>query len=269
MKMKLKKSIMKTFLQALFLISLFGIYLSACQKNTSATTPGKSTLTVSKQKVKKGEPLLVTANQATDKNVRWSVNPSTNTYLSTTTGDSTNVIFYTPGTYLVSADYYTDSAATTPYDSSSIFITVSDSLYTDSTFICMVVMQAPITAGDVLTLTPVSYTDSAGLILSMHSKDLYGPNYPRFGYFAAADTTNGFNYSINNVLESPCGNITQSSVATGTMQFANLGPGSFDVNIQFNGTNYHGTLLVTSTSCTFTWNYSTGVIITPLQIQKQ
>jgi hypothetical protein len=45
--------------------------------------------------------------------------------------------------------------------------------------------------------------------------------------------------------------------------------GANDFTIFFNGVAYKGTLTVTSTTCTFNWNYTSGVTISPLTIAKQ
>ena len=42
-----------------------------------------------------------------------------------------------------------------------------------------------------------------------------------------------------------------------------------DVTFNLNGTIYKGTLTVTTASCTFNWNYTSGVTISPSIIQKK
>ena len=260
---------MKNLIGVFLLISLSGTLIIACQKNTSATSSNKSTLTLSKQSVKKGEPLLVTANVTGNPYIKWSVSPSANTWISSPASTTTtNILFYSPGNYLVTANYFVDSVSTTPIDSSFVYITVSDSLYNGTTTNCNVVVVDSIIAGDQLTMTPVNFSDT-GLVLSLHSQDLYANYYPSFGNVEAANVSNTFGYNFTNVLVYPCYSTTQPSVAAGTLTLTGVGVGSYSVVINFNGVSYQGVLTSTSTSCRFTWNYTSGVIISPLEIQKQ
>ncbi len=259
---------MKTLFRVLLFICLFAVIAVACQKNSSPANGNKSTLTLSKQSVKQGEPLVVTANETGANFIKWSVTPSASTWISAPTNATTNFLFYSQGTYLISANYFLDSTASAPYDSSSVYISVSDSIYNDTIAFCNSLVQAPIKTGDMLILTPVNYSDT-GLVLSMHSQDIYGNNYPGFGNVEATSNNNTYSFSFNNITEYPCYSTAQPMVATGILTFAGLVNGSYNVTIAFNGTSYQGVLAVTGTSCTFSWNYSSGVIISPLQIQKQ
>ncbi|HEY1871091.1 MAG TPA: hypothetical protein VGG71_08540 [Chitinophagaceae bacterium] len=45
--------------------------------------------------------------------------------------------------------------------------------------------------------------------------------------------------------------------------------GFYTVTASLNQVNYSGSLTVTSTEYTFTWNYTSGVTISPLQIKKK
>src|SRR5258706_11238534 len=106
----------------------------ACVKNTSSTqtvdgTNG-SALTLSKDLVKKGEPLLASAvKPEVIAVVRWTIYPATNTVI--LPSDNKAAIFMTnPGQHQVTANYYSPSDTTIAYDSSVSTITVIDSTYT-------------------------------------------------------------------------------------------------------------------------------------------
>jgi hypothetical protein len=111
MNMKLKKFIMKTLIRAFLFICLLASFAVACQKNSSSANANKSTLTLSKQSVKQGEPLIVTANETSTNFIKWSVSPSASKWISSPTSTTTDILFYSPGTYLISAGYFLDSTA--------------------------------------------------------------------------------------------------------------------------------------------------------------
>jgi len=251
------------------LLVAFGITCSKNNSSSGGTT--KSTLSLSNSSVKKGQPLIVTANVSQSSAfVKWLVNPvSASTWISSS-GNKSVILFSNSGNYTVTANYYLDSMASTPYDSSSSPVIVTDSVYTDSVASCNAIEQVSINAGDQITLTPISYSDT-GLVVLAHTQQTYGPYYPSLGFPQITDSTDGaYVFGFGTVTEYPCSSSTSAATpATGWISFARLTNGVHDITIGLNGTVYTGTLTVTGTSCTFSWNYTSGITISPLTIQKQ
>jgi hypothetical protein len=266
---KLKISIMKTLTGILFLICFIG---AGCGKNVSNNGTTKSTLTLSSQTVKLGQPLIVTTS-ATGSNLftKWSVNPPANTSI-TTTGNQSVILFSKAGGYTITASYFTDSTAPVPYDSSSSQVTVTDSIYNDSTIIarCNTVLQVPFNSGDLITLTPVSYSDSGMVTFLVHTQNTYGNNSPSLGFMSVNNTGNTFSFDFPGINEFPCDPATAAPTpATGSMVFSGLGMGTYSISLTLNGSSYQGSIVASASSCTITWNYTSGIIISPLEIQIQ
>lgn len=270
MNVKSKTIIMKTMIRVCLSLCLFAAFVAACKKDNSNSGTPKSSLTLSKGSVKMGEPLVVATN-ATGSNLftKWSVNPSANTWISSA-NNKTVILFSSPGTYVVTATYFTDSTSPMPYDSSSSPVVVTDSVYNDSVATCNVLQQVPINSGDQITLTPISYSDT-GLVLLSHTQQTYGNYYPSLGIVQLTDSSDGvYDFGFGAVTESPCNASTNTPTpATGILSFSGLTNGTHNITIALNGVPYQGTLVVTDTDCTFTWNYTSGIIISPLQIQKR
>jgi hypothetical protein len=180
------------------------------------------------------------------------------------------ILFSNSGNYTITANYYVDSIATTPYDSSSSPIIVSDSVYNDSVASCNLLTEVPIQSGDLITLTPISYSDT-GLVLLAHTQLTYGNYYPNLGFPEIADSADGnYVFGFGQVTENPCSASTSAPVpATGSLSFTGLNNGVHSLTIVLNNTLYTGSLNVTDASCTFSWNYTSGIVISPLTIQKQ
>ncbi|HEY4967213.1 MAG TPA: hypothetical protein VII28_12480, partial [Puia sp.] len=52
------------------------------------------------------------------------------------------------------------------------------------------------------------------------------------------------------------------------MPINTLAAGVYKVTANLNQVNYQGSLTVTDTDYTFSWNYTSGIIISPLHIKK-
>ena len=267
---------MKTTIVNLISASLAAIIIlgSSCKKNDY--NQDNPVITLSKSTVKIGEPVIATTNSNVV--VRWSVKESpTNTWISSSKNEST-IIFSIPGTYAVTAKYFSDVSAALPYDSSSSSVIVTDGIYnhaSDEHLHCLAIVGNPLNSDEQITLTPVSYTNN-GLVLLAHTQDTYGAFYPLLDYTQVSDITTGDGFSFSNILTYPCDLPYPSGIelpGTAIISFGGndhpLQNGTSDVTFDLKGTIYKGTLTVTSTSCTFNWNYTSGVIISPLSIQKQ
>jgi hypothetical protein len=266
---KLKISIMKASIRVLSFLCFIAILVLACGKNISSNGSSKSTLTLSSQIVKIGQPLIVATSAAgTNLFTKWAVYPSANSSITSGTNQSV-ILFSKSGVYTITASYFTDSIAPLPYDSSSSQVTVSDSIYNDSTVArCTTVQQVPVNGNDLITLTPVSYSDSGTLTFLVHTQDTYGYYSPSFGFMSASSTGNGFSYTFTGVNEFPCSAANSAPTpATGTLVLSLFNTGTYSLSLTLNGVSYTGSLYTTSSECTITWNYSTGIIISPLVIQ--
>jgi hypothetical protein len=255
-------------MRVIVLFSSVIILLASCQKN--AAPASKSVLTLSGSTIKRGEPLIVTTNESrSELVVKWSVNPSTpNTWISPS-GIRSVFLFSNPGSFSITASYFADSNATTPYDSSSSPITVTDSLFADSSAHCNVIVQIPVVLGDQIFLTPISYSDT-GLVLLAHTQHIYDNHYPMLSYGTGTDSTAGYEFDFGTVNEFPCGNSTSAPTpAMAILTIKGLNQGTQDLTVFLNDTMYKGSLTVTQTECSFSWSYSSGVTLFPLTIQKQ
>jgi hypothetical protein len=269
MKVKSKTFIMKTLASVFLSFCLLLTLVVACTKN-SRSSSDKSTLTLSNTKVKMGEPLIVTTNALSGPGLvtRWSVTPALNSWISPSSNSSV-IVFSNPGTYVVTASYFSDSTTSVPYDSSYSPVIVTDSVYTnDSTVHCGAVQLISINSGDQITLTPLPYTSDTGLVLIAHTQNLYGNQYPYLNYTFTEDMTGGYHVDFTGVSKYPCGYTTDGATPATSILSFNSASGTHDIIITLNGTTYTGSLVVTDTSYTFTWSYTSGVIISPLQIQK-
>ena len=270
MTVKSKIIIMKATISVFLSLCLVTAFVAACKKNGKSSID-KSALTLSKTSVKIGEPLVVATNATgSDLATKWSVNPSVNTWVSSA-NNKTVILFSSPGTYTVTASYFSDPAASVPYDSSSSPVIVTDSIYNDQVVSCDLLAQVPINSGDQITLTPISYSDT-GLVLLSHTQQTYGNYYSSLGIVELTDSADGtYDFGLGAVTESPCDNYFTNgpTPATGSVSFSGLTNGAHNITLALNGVPYQGTLAVTDTDCTFTWNYASGVIISAKHIQKQ
>ena len=267
----MKTPIVNLISASLLAVIIFG---SSCKK--SDDNQSKPVVTLSKSTVKIGEPVIATTNSNVV--VRWSVKESPiNTWISSSENKSV-IIFSVPGTYAVTANYFLDSTASSSYDSSASSVIVTDSIYNDSSAVqvhCLSILAIPLNANDQISLTPVSYTDT-GLVLIAHTQNTYGALYPRLAYTQVSNITTGYAFSFSNIITYPCAIPNPPATAlpgTAIISFGGynqpLQNGTSDVTFNLNGTIYKGILTVTSASCTFSWNYTSGVTISPLIIQKQ
>jgi hypothetical protein len=263
------KNILSVFVSAFLIIG----FATSCKKNSSGGGTGKPVLTLSSSTIKRNQPLVASTNViSSDLVVRWTVNSAPNSTWISPAGNKSVILFSNSGSYTVTASYFADSAATTPYDSSSSPVTVTDSLYNDSTGTwasCNSLVQEPISNNDQIFITPISYSDT-GLVFVAHTQQTYGDQYPLIDYSLIPDTTAGYGFVFGTVTESPCNIATGTPTpATGVLSISSLAQGANDFTIFFNGAVYEGTITVTSTQISFSWHYTSGVIISPMTITKQ
>jgi hypothetical protein len=278
---------MKTCLRGFYIIIPFFVFLFACSKMNSGGS--QATLTLSKSVVKLGEPLIATAiGQPSGSTIQWSASSAASIWSS---GNSATFIFTSPGTHQIIATYYKDNsvmgpinpggpmipvtASSTPgtpaLDSSQSSIVVTDSLYSDSggTAHCNFMVSVPFKAGEQISLTPLYFSDSAGLVLMAQSKNVYvfSPALEFVGNFTGAAGV--YEADFNGVSEFPCGGSDLQTPVNNDLFFSSLQEGTYQLVFKLNGTTYQGSMTVSNSVCSFEWDYSSGVTISPLQIQKQ
>jgi len=246
--------------------------IPACVKNSASTgystgTNGSS-ISLSKTVVERGEPLLVSTTKP-DVNaiIRWKVYPANNSVI--LPKDNQAAIFINnPGSHQVTANYYLPSDTTIAYDSSNSTITVVDTIYTPppvgSDY------DTASLAGDQITLFPTSSLDS-GLVILANTARLYNcyPYLTAYGWTQGGVTsTLNFDFRSAEVVEGKgdCSGIKNTAYAY--MPLNTLASGIYTITANFNQVNYQGSLTVTDTDYTFTWNYSSGIIISPLHIKR-
>ncbi len=254
----------------LCIICLFlSITNTSCVKNSGSIqytgTKSNSDLTLSKSDLKRGEQLIAYTNQSNlNAIVKWTTYPSINTLILPANNQAA-AIFALAGDYRITASYYNATDTTIAYDSSSAAVTVNDSI--SSAPSSPDGLDSLSLAGDQLILSPVSATDSA-FIMSAETFNLYNctPYLTAYSY----DGQNG-----NSILLYSGGEIVEGSGCNGAknhaVSYLFFGPqnnGTYSISAVLNNITYQGSLNVTDTDYIFTWNYSSGIIISPLQIKR-
>ncbi|WP_431211552.1 hypothetical protein ACQ86N_37905 [Puia sp. P3] len=258
---------MKQLLPALLLAGGL-IFWMACNKSTSSQTPPNAsslTLTLSDQSVKKGQPLMVSLPQGVSSSgVKWSVSPDSGARLTASAG-SASVLFFKAGRYKISANYASGSDSARR-DSCYGTVVVADTVYVppmSPSFDTTAVDR------DTLTLTPMS--DTSDLILVAQSSRRYGC-LPYYIYSISAGVNTGismqFPWVVSNHING-CGDAGPAVSALFLQNSIKDWPnGTYPFSANYSGATYSGSLTITGSDYTFTWNYTTGVIISPLHIKR-
>jgi hypothetical protein len=253
----------KTSLRLAFLGLIFTLAFFSCNKSSS-TAKTDQKLVLSASSIKRGQPLVANINGGTpNSSYSWSVAPTTGTYISPNS-NTASILFANAGTYQVTATNSADSAGG-PTGGLTSNITVSDSIYTpviDDGYDTLSL------AGDQITLQPISATDSSGLVLLVSSNKYYYCN-PVFLFGTEQDVNGDISMSFYQVVSGSaalCGDLQNKAISF--LFFHGLSKGVHNVTANLNNAAYHGTLTITDTDYTFAWNYTSGVLISPLQINR-
>jgi len=252
---------MKKSIYGLMALMLVLFMMSACNKfgDLPGSQNGKLVASAYKVDVNQPDTLLLGGAKSTD-TVKWSVVPSGFDSL-ITQNNKALVFFKKAGKYQVNA---TDKGVT-----ASTYITVSDSVYHP----VITYNYIPLT-GDQITLVPHYYNnptaDSSYLSFVAQTQK----SYCGISKLAVADSLINNNYGIKFlyvIQPTPC-TIGQSPIAA-TINFTQnlpgtLPDGTFPLSVTLNGTTYTGSIVATSTTITFNWNYTSGVLIAPKQISR-
>jgi hypothetical protein len=241
---------------------LFFLAFSSCMKNSNHSGNGAQ-LNLSSTSLRRGEPLLISTDLSDNSTIiRWTVHPSNGTTIMPAKNHAV-ALFGFSGKYGITASYYAASDTTKAYDSSAAQIVVNDSIYTSPS---PDNLDSVSLAGDEITLVPVSATDS-GLVIMAKTKRLYNCA----AYLTAYSWTPygpGVDIDFNGaeVVEGKGDCQGAQNPAISYLLFGAFSPGNYNINAHLNGVDYQGTLTVTNTSYQFNWNYSSGVIISPVTL---
>ena len=257
---------MKNIKSLLFLIPTLSFLILSCSKNPVSTSD-KPILLLSKTTVKMGEPVCASlTGQANNTNVAWSSNSGAHIWPTSNT-DSAIYVFTNPGTYTIKANF--QSHINGSNDSTDGNVIVTDSIFSDTvTVTCNVITETNLAAGDQINLTPVDYSDT-GLVFVAHTTNLYSHSPLLNSNGDIHVTESGFEVDISSALIFPCSGSTLPAPAVGLVALTGLTNRTYTLSFKLNGTTYPGSMTVTDSNISFTWNYSSGVTMSPLTIQKR
>ncbi|WP_259071531.1 hypothetical protein HDF24_26000 [Mucilaginibacter sp. X4EP1] len=235
---------------------------SAVAKSTALASGNGLQLLASKYKVKINEPdtLLLSGAKSTD-SIRWSVSPAGFDSLITQKNKAL-VFFKKAGTYQVKA---ADNGGTPLV----VSITVIDSVYHPQPQYT----TTPLT-GDQITLVPHFYSnpavDSSYLTFVAQTHNVYCGTSKLNLTDSLVNNTYAIDF-LNVIQPTPCviGSSPIGTVINFTQKIpGNLPNGTYPLSVTLNGTTYTGSIVATSTIITFKWNYNSGVLISPKQINR-
>jgi hypothetical protein len=260
-----------TYCIVAFLLTLgIASMMQGCTKAALDALPG--TLLVSHTTIKVNQPdsMLLKGAPATD-SIRWSVIPSEHSSL-ITKSNAGLIWFSKPGTYIVSvsdngATPVTASITVTAAESPTPTVTGDTSQHTPITWSVI-----PLT-GDQITLVPYFHNsataDSSYLTFVAQTKNYYCGTSTL--HISSSLVNNNYSIGFLDVAQpSPCaiGNSPIAGVINFTHGATQLPTGTFPLSVTLNGTTYTGSIISTLTTISFSWNYTTGVLISPKQISR-
>ena len=259
----------------LMCLVLFGI-MPSCVKNTATIeyrgSYNKPTVILPDSTIKKGESFVVSTT-VPDSNsiIRWSIQPSDSTSI-IANGNQATVHISLAGTYLITANFYSPADPVNPYDSSHSTIVVKDSAnkppvppVRDYDTLSLV--------GDQLIISPDFFLNGA-LFLTVTTTNvfacksylsIYSTSQERPG--PNSSFTMNFNSGIVAVSTSDC--TGTSGPASNQIDIVDLPIGVHPIFASLNQIDYQGSVNVTDSNYTFTWNYTSGITISPLQIKTK
>jgi len=252
---------MKKLLYGISALIFVALAITACNKYGNLPG-GTGKLVASSYKVDVNQPdsLLLSGGKTTD-TVHWSVTPAGFDSI-ITKNNVAEVFFKKAGVYKV-------QAIDPPLAPANVSITVLDSIYYP-----VITYNYPQLTGDQITLVPHYYNnptaDSVYLSFVAQTKN----SYCGTSQLLLTDSLMNNNYGIHFLYvkqPSPCV-IGQSPIAA-VINFtqnlpASLPNGTFPLSVTLNNTTYTGSIVVTSSTITFNWNYTSGVLISPMQISR-
>lgn len=265
---------MKSFKPLIFVCLLYLIVIPACIKNSVSVnyvgTVQSPDIVLPKPVVKRGELFLVsTTTQNPGTTVKWSIRPSDSTAI-IPYGNEAYINISLAGTYIITASFYSPADPVNAYDSTHSTIIVNDSVYLPP---AISDYDTVALAGQDVTIVPVYNSGTLQFIVQTANK------YNCTSYIEAAafwqytldpETLNFYFDSARvAVSKADCGGA--KNPATVSFSALPISNGSHPINavLTQNPQRYfEGTVVVTDSNYTFTWPYSSGITISPLQIKR-
>ena len=238
------------------IILLVLLQLAACERNNVDVAADKaksfklSSIEASREtNIKRKEPVIFSLNsELPASSYRWKVLP--NEYVFINKGaENTTVIFDKAGTYTVVAQ---DSIT---LDSVFINVSVGNEIYQDT--------LEPITADDIISLTPVTYADSAfHLDFTALSKNDY-PCANNSLTYSLGKTGNTYQINFSGVtIPANCSGEKSKSKSKIVFNWLIEENVTYGLEITLNGKTYLGSFLRKGEKYQFTWPHTAGVILT-------
>jgi hypothetical protein len=246
----------------LFLVALFTfLIIQSCQKND----PSALSVTASKTTVNVNELDTLTVNGATaSDSVKWNIRPESFVWVNYTKSNKRIIQFTQAGNYAVNVVANGNTATAQ--------ITVKDATHQTSGY-----TSIPIT-GNIL-LMPRFYKSQIGdttyLAITAQTDKIFSCGNVILNYTYGIDASNNFSIDFINAQQPPAsqcaGNGTSLYSAATYFTFAHNKPsanGTYQFNVTSNGKVYTGNVVFTDQTITFNWPYTSGVVISPLQISR-
>jgi hypothetical protein len=257
-------------LESLVLLVFIILSIFSCNKNNKnghVANGEKPSIMLSSKIANRGQQITaeVTGVVSSSK-VRWTVQPAGRNIL-TSSGLRSLLQFLSAGSYTVTASV-ADSNSMTPHDSSSSPITITDSIQYPSPLDTANIDTTGLN-GTQLHLQPI-WADS-GLAFVVSSDSIYRglPYFCGDGGWVGINGGDslGLVFSMICILDPNSG--SSPNAATTLEVFGNLPNGTHGFIFNFSGTLYKGVINVSDQTIYFTWNYSSGVTMSPLVVQKK
>jgi hypothetical protein len=252
---------MKNFTYVILTLLAAFFIISGCSKIANPANNGKIVASKTELKINEHDSLVFVGATSTD-TTSWSVTPTGFNYV-TGKKNAALIAFTKAGSYTVTATHNGLLPA-------SIVIKVgTDSVSNPSDTTTFV----PLT-GDQITLQAGYYksakSDSAGITFSARTKNNYCSNgILRFN--ASVDANNNYAINLLNIQEPKiCRGTTDHPIASNgvILTRGSLQNGTYPIKATLNGIDYTGHIIVTTSTITFDWSYTSGVLITPKIINR-
>jgi hypothetical protein len=253
---------MKYSIYGFFTFLLVVFVISACNKYGNLTgLNGQLVATSYNVKIDQPDSLELVGAKVSD-SLKWSIVPSGYDTL-ITRNNTAQIEFTKAGSYTVKVSDNGAIPATTT-------ITVNSAVYVNPNKSALV----PLT-GDQITLTPNYFKNKAGdtsyIYFIAKTTDYYcASGRLVFSYYL--DVYNNFTLSFTGVQQLANCNTNTAALSAGINfnqhALVPLANGTYPLTVNLNGTTYIGNIVVASTTISFDWKYTSGVMISPQQISK-
>jgi hypothetical protein len=269
---------MKNSTLILLALILITFVINGCQKSDLASVPknklaasslssssGGLHLTASSSRVGQNYPdtLTLTGTSHSD-SVHWFVTPATISPIQKTSSRYI-LSFNAAGTYRV-------KAVVNGADSVSTTVTVTDSVYTSLSY-----HSVPLT-NDIIKLTPHFHNgnsaDSTYLYFTAQTTNGYACSNSYLEYSNFLTSTKNFIINFDSV-QTPDANHCNGGNPTlwASIYFTQYGnyvsnDATYPLKVTMNGMTYTGNIIFSSTTVTFDWNYTSGVVFTSKSINR-